>query len=73
MEGHAVESKGISNCTLPERLNDQADRLAKAALQLAISDGCVMRRDFPMEVVKFSLSGERVHGSPRLALESNWG
>ncbi len=28
VEGHAVESRGWMCCTLPERLNDQADGLA---------------------------------------------
>jgi len=32
VEGHAVERKGWANCTLPERLNHQADKLAKDSL-----------------------------------------
>lgn len=73
VEGHAVERKGRSNSTLPEKMNDKADRLAKAALLLALTDGPVIQGDFPFEAVKLSLSGQRVRGSPRQALESDWG
>ena len=32
-----------------------------------------MKGDFPFEIVKLKLSGKRVSGSPRQALEANWG
>jgi hypothetical protein len=37
VKGHAVERKGWRNCTRHERLNNQADKLAKDALISAIS------------------------------------
>jgi hypothetical protein len=45
---------------LPERLNDQANKLAKVAVLLAIAGGPVMEGDFPFEVVKLKLLGQRV-------------
>jgi hypothetical protein len=69
VEGHAVEHKGWRNCTLPERLNNQADKVAKDALIFAISGGSTIEGGLPFEVVKFSLSGNQVHGSPHQALE----
>jgi hypothetical protein len=39
VEGHAVKRKGWRNCTLPERLNHQADELAKAVLLSAFLAG----------------------------------
>ena len=73
VEGHAVERKGRRHSSLPERLNDQADRLAKTALLSAIAGGHVMTGNFPFEVVKIEISGKRVCGSPRQALEADWG
>jgi hypothetical protein len=73
VEGHAVERKGRRHSSLPERLNDQADKLAKTALLSAIAGGHVITGDFPFEVVKIKISGKRVCGSPRQALESDWG
>jgi hypothetical protein len=32
-----------------------------------------MEGDFPFEIVKLILSGKRVSGSPRQALEADWG
>jgi hypothetical protein len=32
-----------------------------------------MEGDFPFETVKLKLSGKRVSGSPRQALEGDWG
>jgi hypothetical protein len=57
VKGHAVKHKGWRNCTLPKRLNDQADKLAKDALIFAISGGSTIEGDLPFKVVKFSLSG----------------
>jgi hypothetical protein len=37
VEGHAVERKGLQGSTLPKGLNNQADKLAKVALLLAIN------------------------------------
>ena len=71
--GHAVERQGWRNSTLPERLNHQADLLAKQALLSAIHGGPTISGDFPFEVVRMKLSGKRVSGSPRLALEADWG
>jgi hypothetical protein len=73
VEGHAVERKGRRHSLLPERLNDQADELAKRALVHAIAGRHVMTGDFPFEVVKFKLSGQQVCGSPWQALEADWG
>jgi hypothetical protein len=73
VKGHAVERKGWRNCTLPKRLNDQADKLAKDALISAISGGSTIEGDLAFEVVKFSFLGNQVHGSPRQALEVDWG
>ncbi len=68
-----MERKGWENCTLPERLNNKADRLAKDALLSAISGGPIMTCDYPFKLVCLRLSGERVCGSPRQGLEWDWG
>ena len=73
VEGHAVERKGWDNCSLSERLNAHADRLAKDSLLRAISGGHIMEGDFPLEPVLLKVSGERVSCSPRQALEWSWG
>jgi ribonuclease HI len=73
VEGHAVECKGWRNCTLPKSLNYQADELAKAALLVAIAGEPTMEEDFPFKPVQVKISKERVCGSPRQALESDWG
>ena len=73
VEGHAVERKGWRNCTVPERLNDAADKLAKAALRLAIAGGQAYEGDFPFEQVSLKLGGQRIGGSPRQALQQHWG
>jgi hypothetical protein len=69
VKGHAVKCKEWRNYTFPKRLNDQADKLAKDALISAISGSSTIEGDLPFEVVKFSFSGNRVHGSPHQALE----
>jgi hypothetical protein len=56
VKGHAVRRNGLRNCTLPERLKDQADKLAKDAL-ISASGGSTIESDLPFKVVKFSLSG----------------
>ena len=68
-----MERQGWQRSTLPERLNHQADLLAKQALLSAIHGGPSIEGDFPFEVVRMKLSGKRVSGSPRLALEADWG
>ncbi len=73
VKGHAVERKGRRRSLLPERLNDQVDKLTKQALVHAVAGGHVMTGDFLFEVVKFKLSGQRVCGSPWQALKANWG
>ncbi len=72
VEGHSVERKGRRHSSLPERLNDQGDKLTKRALVHAIAIRHVMRGDFPFEVVKFKLLGQQMCGSPRQALEAGW-
>jgi hypothetical protein len=52
VEGHAVERKGWDNCTLPERLNDHAEKLVKDSLLLAMAGGPIMDGDFPLEPVR---------------------
>jgi hypothetical protein len=59
---HAVERKGRRQSLLPEHPNDQVDKLAKWALIHAIAGRHVMTGDFPFEVVKFKLLGQRVCG-----------
>jgi hypothetical protein len=73
VKGHAVKRKGWRNYTLPKRLINQADKLAKGDLISAISGGSTIEGDFPFKVVKFSLSGNQVHSSQRQALEADWG
>ncbi len=73
VEGHAVESRGWACCTLPERLNDQADRLAKCALISAIAGRAVIGGDLLFEVVKLSLSSRKVSSSIRKVLNVDWG
>ena len=73
VEGHAVERKGWRCSTLAERLNHQADILAKDSLVSAIAGGSVMEGDFPFEPTRFKLSGIRVCTSPRQSLEKDWG
>ncbi len=69
-----MEQKGWCNCTLPKRLNHQADELAKAAL---LSAHC-WRTDHGSKIFRLNPSElryqkVRVCGSPRQALESDWG
>jgi hypothetical protein len=73
IEGHAVERKGWCNSTLAERLNHQADILAKDSLVSAIAGGSLIEGDFPFEPIRFKLSGSRVCSSPQQSLENNWG
>jgi hypothetical protein len=49
------------------------DLLAKAALMSGLEGGLIMEEDFPFEPVRFKLSENRVSGSPRQALEADWG
>ncbi len=72
-EGHAVERKGWHNCTLPERLNHQADLLAKDSLLAGHHGAPLLVGDFPFAPVLVKVSGIKVCGSPRLALEVDWG
>ena len=58
VEGHAVERKGWRNCSTPELLNDVADKLAKATLRLAISEGNAYEGDYPFELVSLKLEGQ---------------
>ncbi len=44
---------------LPERLNNQADKLAKSKLVLAIAGGHTIKGYLPFELVHFSLSGKK--------------
>ena len=64
VEGHAVERKGRHRSTVPECLNDQADKLAKAALLLAISGGIAYEGEYPFEMVSIKLTEQGVSGSP---------
>ncbi len=73
VKGHAVESKGRHNCKLPERLNQQADLLAKDSLLAGLHGAPLIDGDFPFAPVLVKISGIRVCGSPRHALEVNWG
>jgi hypothetical protein len=70
---HAVEREIRNDCILPEKLNDQANRLAKNALLFAIAGGQIISGDFPFEPVRFKLKGTRICGLIRHALELNWG
>jgi hypothetical protein len=58
VEGHAVECKGWRNITTPECFNDQADKLAKAALLHAIAGGAY-EGDFLFKMVTIKLTGKR--------------
>ena len=73
VEGHTVERKGRHRSTVHERLNDQADKLVKAALLFAISGENAYEGDYPFEMVSIKLTGQRVSGSPRQALQEHWG
>jgi hypothetical protein len=57
VEGHAVEQNGWSNSSLTERLNHQADILAKDALLAGLNGAPLMEGDFPLEPVRIKLSG----------------
>jgi hypothetical protein len=73
VEGHAVERKGWRCSTLPKHLNDQSNKLAKKSLIHAIAGRHVMTGNFSFEVVGLKLLGKQVCGSPRRALEFDWG
>jgi hypothetical protein len=60
VEGHGVERKGLKGSTLLKHLNNQANKWAKVALLLVIVGGPGMEGDFPFEVVKLKLLGQRV-------------
>jgi hypothetical protein len=57
-----VERKVWQWCSLPECMNDQADKLAKTVLLHAISGVNVIKGGFPFELVKIKLSGKWVSG-----------
>jgi hypothetical protein len=73
VEGHTVERKGWQHCSFPKPLNNQANKLAKQSLLHVILGGAVIKGDFPFKLVKIKVFVTRVSGSPRLALELNWG
>ena len=73
VEGHAIKKKGWAQSTLPEQLNDQADKLAKGVLEAAIAGGAITEGDLPLEILRLSVAGVRVTGSPRIALKTAWG
>jgi hypothetical protein len=52
VEGHAAERKGLCFCSLPKRLNDKADKLAKRAILDAISGGRGDFRGFSTRISK---------------------
>jgi hypothetical protein len=54
-------------------VNNQVDTLAKKSLLHAISGGNVLQGYFTFELVKIKVSGNRVSGFPRQALETDWG
>jgi hypothetical protein len=58
---------------LSKRLNHQADILAKDALIAGLNGAPLMEEDFPLEPVQIKLSGKRICGSIREALEADWG
>jgi hypothetical protein len=49
VEGHSVERKGWRNCSKSERLNHQADKVAKNALISGLSGGSTKEGDFPFK------------------------
>ncbi len=63
-KGHVAEQKGIRQCSLPEHLNEIADKLAKRALVNAIAGGGVIYGEFPLESIKINISGVRFRSSP---------
>jgi hypothetical protein len=73
VEGHAIEKKGWAQSTLPERLTDQADKLAKGVLEAVIAGGAITEGDLPLKILRLSVAGVRVTGSPRIVLETAWG
>jgi hypothetical protein len=73
VEGHAVEWKGWNSCSLLECFNHQANILAKDALLVGLNGAPLMEGDFPLELVQIILSGKRICGSIRQALEADWG
>ena len=68
-----MERKGWRRCSIPEQMNNQADKPAKSALLHAILGGDVISGDFPYELVNMKVSGKQVSGSPCQALEASWG
>jgi hypothetical protein len=73
VKGYTIKNKHWENCNLSEWLNDQADKLVKRALLSAIAGGSTIKVYLPFEVVKLTLSGWKVCGSPHLALKADWG
>jgi hypothetical protein len=71
VEGHAVERKGWRNSTTPVHINDQADKLAKAALLHAMAGGSAYEGDFLFKMATIKLTGKWVSSSPRQALEEH--
>ena len=73
VEGHAKEKRGISNCSLPEVVNDMADELAKLAIKSAVETGQFIDSNFPFERVKLVISGEKTSGKASQEVERHWG
>ncbi len=75
VEGHAVQRKGRNNCTLPEKRNDQANRLAKNALLFAIAGGHIISGDFlfePVAVVALEVVAAASSGAAAAVAAEPW-
>ena len=73
VECHAVQHKDWVLCTGAECFNDQADLLAKMALQNAISCKIAYEGDFTFEMLSLKIGGQLVCGSLCHTLQGHWG
>ena len=71
VEGHAMERKGINNCTLEEKLNDTADTLAKKVLISGVASKQLIDSRFPFKHIRAYALNEKVTGSLRLTFEQH--
>ena len=62
VKGHAVERKGIENCTLAEKLNDTVDTLTKKVLISGVTSEQLIDSRFPV----------RAHPGIRTEGEGHW-
>ena len=69
VEGDAVEKKGWALSSLQERLNDQADILAKRVLIAGYVSDEYIENDLSFEQMRVKIAGTKVTGCVQLVVD----